>query len=88
MIIQIAAGILLAVFILGLIQELPDAFWYWFWGALAVFVVYWFWAPPVWAEILNNVLAAIFFGGLFLLVLAPFIYLDYRDKKRRKNTQK
>lgn len=88
MIIQIAAGILLAVFILGLIQELPDAFWYWFWGAAVVFLLYWFWPSTFFADMFDSLLAGLVFVGLIMLVSAPFIYLERRGKGKRKKDAK
>lgn len=79
MILTIALGIILAFFIMGLLEEIPVRTWYWIWGGVIVILLYGYW-DTFWADIWVFALTLGLCGLVYLLA----ILLEKTFKKRKK----
>lgn len=59
----IAGGIILAFFILGLLEDIPETVWYWVFGGLVVWAIYEFW-PTFWSDIFTFILIVVCIAAL------------------------
>lgn len=62
----ISAGIILAFFIIGLLEDIPDRTWYWVWGGLIILGIYTFW-HTFWSDIYTFILVI---AGISIVCLA------------------
>lgn len=83
MIIAITVGIILAVFILGLLEEISQRTWYWIGGGVIVWLIYAFW-HDFWPDIGAFVLGLLGMCILLYLVRLLASWLEKTFGKHKK----
>ena len=79
MILTIVIGIILAFFIMGLLEEVPLRAWYWIWGGVIALLLYNYW-HTFWSDVWVFVLTLGLCGLVYLLAKL----LEKAFKKRKK----